>query len=85
MRFAAPAGPVRTLRLARAEAALGALLRERPAHAESWLMLAAVRRARGDPASAAALARRAVWLDPERPGLRELAERLMGDAAAGKK
>ncbi len=48
-------------------------------------MLAAVRRARGDPASAAALARRAVWLDPERPGLRELAERLMGDAAAGGK
>ncbi len=77
----ASSAPVRQLRLARAEAALSSLLRRRPAHAESWLMLAGVRGARGDPAGAAALARRAVWLDPLRPGLREAAERF--DAGPG--
>ncbi len=76
--FAAPAGPARELRLARADAALVALLRERPAHAESWLALAAVRRAEGDLGPVAALARRAVWLDPERPGLAERARQLGG-------
>jgi len=79
--LAAPEGPVRTLRLLRAEAALVALLRARPGHAESWLMLAAVRRASGDPSTAAALARRALWLDPGRLGLREAALPLT--AAAG--
>lgn len=82
---AASAMPVRALRLDRAEVALVALLRERPAHAESWLMLAAVRRARGDSASADALARRAVWLDPGRPGLREAAERLAAAEPQGGK
>jgi cytochrome c-type biogenesis protein CcmH/NrfG len=72
----ATAPAVRALRLERAEAALVALLRRRPAHAESWLMLAGVRAARGDRASGAALARHAVLLDPQRPDLREAAARL---------
>jgi O-antigen ligase len=67
---------VRRLRLERAEAALSRLLRTRPAHAESWLMLAGVRAARGDAAAAAALARHAAWLDPGRPGLVEAAQAL---------
>ena len=67
---------VRRLRLERAEAALSRLLRTRPAHAESWLMLAGVRAARGDAAAAAALARHAAWLDPGRPGLVEAARAL---------
>jgi hypothetical protein len=66
----------RALRLERAETALVGVLRRRPAHAESWLMLAGVRAARGDPASGAALARHAALLDPERPELREAAARL---------
>jgi hypothetical protein len=68
------------LRLGRADAALGRLLRARPAHAESWLLLAAIRSAEGDEAAAPALARHAVSLDPERPALREAAERLEGVA-----
>ncbi len=67
---------VRALRLARAESALGGLLRRRPAQAESWLMLAGARAALGDAAGGAALARHAAWLDPERPGLAEAAARL---------
>ena len=67
---------VRQLRLERAEAALVALLRRRPAHAESWLLLAGVEQALGRPATAAALARRAAWLDPSRTGLREAAAAL---------
>jgi O-antigen ligase len=67
---------VRRLRLDRAEAALSRLLQKRPAHAESWLLLAGVRAARGDAPAAASLARHAAWLDPERPGLSEAAERL---------
>lgn len=66
------------LRLGRADAALGRLLRARPAHAESWLLLAAVRSAEGDQVAAPALARHAVTLDPERPALREAAEQLQG-------
>ena len=56
------------LRLERAGGRPGAqLLRRRPAHAESWLMLAGVRAARATRPPAAALARHAVSLDPERP------------------
>jgi O-antigen ligase len=76
-RLAATAAPAsRALRLERAEAACVALLRRRPAHAESWLMLAGIRAARGDRASGAALARHAVVLDPQRLDLREAAARL---------
>jgi O-antigen ligase len=66
----------RALRLERAETALVGVLRDRPAYAESWFLLASVRRARGDTDSAGPLARYAVSLDPERPALREAAERL---------
>ncbi len=66
----------RRLRLARAEAALLRALCQRPAHAESWLLLAGTHQALGRPATAAAFARHALWLDPERPGLREAAARI---------
>jgi O-antigen ligase len=73
----------RALRLERANGALRRLLLRRPAHAESWLMLAGVRAAAGDPESGAALARHALSLDPERPVLHEAAAPLLrGDAAA---
>jgi cytochrome c-type biogenesis protein CcmH/NrfG len=72
----ASSADVRRLRLERAEAALERLLQRRPAHAESWLMLAGARAARGDTAGAASLARHAAWLDPERPGLAEAARAL---------
>ena len=71
---AAPA--VRRLRLERAEAALARLLGRRPAHAESWLLLAGTRAALGDAASGAALARHSAGLDPGRPGLAEAVDRL---------
>ena len=67
---------VRQLRLERAEAALSRLLSLRPGHAESWLLLAGTQAALGRRESAAALARHAVWLDPERPGLPEAAARI---------
>jgi O-antigen ligase len=67
---------VRRLRLDRAEIALSRLVARRPAHAESWLMLAGVRAARGDATGGAALAAHAALLDPERPELREAARRL---------
>ncbi|MCG6924503.1 MAG: O-antigen ligase family protein [Acidobacteria bacterium] len=66
----------RGLRRGRAEVALTRLLRRRPAHAESWLMLAGVRAASADRVSAASLAGHAVALDPERAALREAAEPL---------
>jgi O-antigen ligase len=69
----APLAAVRQLRLERAEAALAEVLRRRPAHAESWLLLAGVERSLGRHGDAAAYARHALWLDPERPGLREAA------------
>ncbi len=75
---AAP-GSARALRLERAEAALRAVLQQRPGQAESWLMLAGVRQARGDGAAAGPLVRHAVRLDPGRPELREAARRLIGD------
>jgi len=73
----ATTAPAQALRLERAEAMLVAVVRRRPAHAESWLMLAGVRAARGERASAAELARHAVSLDPRRAELLEAAERLM--------
>jgi O-antigen ligase len=72
----AGAPEARALRLERSEMALRRLLRRRPAHAESWLMLAGARVGGGDPDTGAVLARYAVTLDPERPALREAAERL---------
>jgi O-antigen ligase len=74
---AAPSPWTRILRLERAQVALERVLRRRPAHAESWIMLAGVRAARGDAAVGAALARHALALDPERPALREAADRLL--------
>jgi len=71
---------VRALRLARAEALLVQSLRARPADAESWLFLAWVRAARGDP-SAAGLARHAAALDPARPDLSGFAARLASGPA----
>jgi O-antigen ligase len=67
----------RVLRLERAEVDLVRVLRRRPAHAESWIMLAGVHAARGDGAAGAALARHALALDPERPALRKAADRLL--------
>jgi O-antigen ligase len=67
---------VRALRLDRAEHALLRTLGERPAHAESWLLLAAVRAERGEAAPAAALARHAASLDPARRDLKAAAEGL---------
>jgi O-antigen ligase len=64
---------VRALRLARAEDALLRVLERRPAHAESWLLLAAVRAERGDPVGAAGLGRHAAQLDPQRKELQSAA------------
>jgi O-antigen ligase len=72
---------VRRLRLERADRALVSVLDRRPAQAESWLLLAGARAALGDPASGAALARHAAWLDPGRPGLAEAAGRLSTPAS----
>ncbi|HEX9190218.1 MAG TPA: hypothetical protein VGB87_24285, partial [Vicinamibacteria bacterium] len=72
---------VRRLRLERAEAAVVRILDRRPAHAEAWLLLAGVRSARGDAASATALARHALHLDPQRLGLREAVARLAPETA----
>jgi hypothetical protein len=71
---------VRALRLARAEEALRRTLVHRPAHAESWLLLAAVRADRGNAAEAAALARHAVALDPRRTDLATAAETIAARA-----
>jgi cytochrome c-type biogenesis protein CcmH/NrfG len=68
---------VRALRLERAEDALRRTLVRRPAHAESWLLLAAVRADRGDAAAASALARYAVTLDPLRTDLWTAAQRIV--------
>jgi len=67
---------VRSLRLERAEAALRETLGRRPAHAESWLMLAGAHHALGRRESATAFARHALALDPERTGLREAVGRI---------
>jgi len=64
---------VRALRLERAETGLRRTLERRPAHAESWLLLSAVRAQRGDAAAAAALARHASSLDPQRKELQSAA------------
>jgi hypothetical protein len=72
---------VRRLRLERAEASLVRLVSLRPAHAESWLLLAGTRAALGDRAAGEALARHAAWLDPGRPGLAEAAKGLSPSGA----
>ena len=69
---------VRKLRLERASSALEGVLRLRPAHAESWIVLAWTRAGMGEATSGAALARHAEWLDPERSDLREAARILTG-------
>ena len=68
----------RQLRLERASAALERALRRRPADAESWLLLAFTHQALGRRDTAAAFASHALALDPQRPGLREAAERIAG-------
>jgi cytochrome c-type biogenesis protein CcmH/NrfG len=65
----------RVLHLERTEQAAQAAIRQRPAHAEAWLLLAGARAQRGDP-SAPELARHAAWLDPERPELQQAARAL---------
>jgi hypothetical protein len=65
------------LRLERAETGLRQALVRRPGDAEAWFQLAAVRSAGGDTASAAALARYAMRLDPQRADLRARAEALI--------
>ena len=66
----------RLMRLERASAALERALRLRPADAESWLLLAFTHQALGRRDTAAAFAGHALELDPQRPGLREAAERI---------
>jgi O-antigen ligase len=75
---------VRALRLERAEDALRRALARRPAHAESWLLLAAVRADRGSAAEAAALARHAVTLDPLRTDLAAAAETIAAGRASAR-
>jgi O-antigen ligase len=67
----------RRLRAARAEYALRSVVRSRPAHAESWLLLAWTRAAQGDRTSVRPLANHAVSLDPQREAMREGAARLI--------
>jgi len=69
---------LRRLRLERASATLERALRRRPADAESWLLLGFTHQALGRPDTAAAFASHALALDPERPGLREAADRIAG-------
>lgn len=73
-----PLAAVRRLRLERAEADLRRALAARPAHAESWLLLAGTHQALGRPETAAAFARHALALDPLRPGFAEAAARIAG-------
>jgi O-antigen ligase len=74
----ASAPAVRRLRLQRAEVALERAVRQRPAAAESWLLLAFSHQALGRADTASAYARHALVLDPERPGLREAVSRITG-------
>jgi O-antigen ligase len=67
---------VETLRLDRAEAALRAVVRRRPALAEAWLLLGGSRLGREDGADGLELARHSLTLDPERPDLAAAVERL---------
>jgi O-antigen ligase len=67
----------RRLRAARAEYALRSVVRSRPAHAESWLLLAWTRAAQGDRTSVRPLANHAVSLDPQREAMREGAAQLI--------
>lgn len=68
------------LRAEQAGAALVEALADRPARAESWLLLAWVRLEQGDAASARALAAYAAALDPQRRELVEAAGRLQAAA-----
>jgi O-antigen ligase len=68
----------RRMRLERSESELRRALRSRPAHAESWLLLAYTQQALGRRDTAAAFARHALGLDPQRPGLAEAVERIAG-------
>jgi cytochrome c-type biogenesis protein CcmH/NrfG len=70
----------RRLRARQAEAALVAALADRPARAESWLLLAWTRLEQGDAASARALAGYATTLDPRRRELVEAAGQLQAAA-----
>jgi len=67
----------RLLRAARAEYALRSVVRSRPAHAESWLLLAWTRAAQGDWTAVRPLASHAMSLDPQREAMREEAARLI--------
>jgi O-antigen ligase len=66
----------RLMRLELSESELRRALRSRPAHAESWLLLAYTHQALGRPATARAFARHALGLDPQRPGLAEAVKRI---------
>ena len=68
----------RRLRLELSESELRRALRSRPAHAESWLLLAYTHQALGRRDSAGLFARHALALDPQRPGLAEAVERVTG-------
>jgi O-antigen ligase len=79
--FAVKGGrPVTALRVALATEALSAHLRRRPADASGWLFLAWLRSAQGRAEDAAALARYASTLDPQRAAIRSEATRLEGAA-----
>lgn len=71
-----PRPEARDLRLVRADAALTKGLRQHPADAESWYLLAWTRAARGRVPSALGLARQARSLDPTRPDLADALSRL---------
>ena len=66
----------RLMRLELSESELRRALRSRPAHAESWLLLAYTHQALGRPDTARAFARHALGLDPQRPGLAEAVKRI---------
>jgi O-antigen ligase len=76
---AAPAAEVRDLRVQRATPLLEETLRLRPAFAEGWLVLAALRKAVGETAEAGRLAGYACSLDPSRSEIQEAARSLGHD------
>jgi O-antigen ligase len=69
--------PLTPLRARQAEDALFAALRQRPANAEAWLVLAWLEQVAGARSQAVALATHAAELDPQRTGLPELAQRIV--------
>jgi len=75
--FAVKGGrPVTPLRVEQATRAVTEQLRRRPAQAEAWLFLAWLRSAAGAPGEAAAMARHAASLDPQRAALVDAAGRI---------